>query len=145
MAFSSIGVVVSNHRLATVPTIGDALAALDDLTSDLAEVLKQISDIGAELATKHHVGSSDVQEVCRLLSPTEVVSPTRTQILRDFDPMLLQALEPEQTRSLIYRELKRIALSLRNDAKGALGTPPCLAFAPCSHESWQMPPKCSCS
>ena len=48
---------------ATVPTVGDALAALDDVCSDLAEVLRQISDIGAELASKDRISMTDVQEV----------------------------------------------------------------------------------
>ncbi|EAU87534.1 hypothetical protein CC1G_11206 [Coprinopsis cinerea okayama7 len=88
---------------ATIPTIGDALAALDDLSNDLAEILKQISDIGAELANKHHIGANEIQE-----------------ILRDFDPALLQDLEIEQTRSLIYRELMRIRRSVQNDARVVL-------------------------
>ena len=52
--------------LATVPTVGSALVALDDLCHDLAETLKQISDISAELAQKHQMGLDNVQEV-RLL------------------------------------------------------------------------------
>ena len=50
-----------------MPTIGDALASLDDVCNDLAEVLRQISDIGAELAHKDRLSLSDVQEV-RVLS-----------------------------------------------------------------------------
>jgi nuclear pore complex protein Nup205 len=46
-----------------VPTIGDALASLDDVCTDLAEVLRQIADIGAELAHKDRLSLSDVQEV----------------------------------------------------------------------------------
>lgn len=46
-----------------MPTIGDALASLDDVCDDLVEVLRQISDIGAELAHKDRLNLSDVQEV----------------------------------------------------------------------------------
>ncbi|KAF6749589.1 nucleoporin Nup186/Nup192/Nup205 [Ephemerocybe angulata] len=85
---------------ATVPTIGEALASLDDVCNDLAEILRQISDIGAELAHKDRLSLTDVQE-----------------ILRDYDSSILQELEVDQTRSLIYRELKRIRKSLIESAK----------------------------
>ena len=48
--------------LATVPTVGDTLVALEDLCSDLAETLKQISDISAELANKDYIGIDHAQE-----------------------------------------------------------------------------------
>ena len=48
--------------LATVPTVGDTLVTLEDLCSDLAETLKQISDIGAELANKDYIGIDNAQE-----------------------------------------------------------------------------------
>jgi hypothetical protein len=46
--------------LATVPTVGDTLIALEDLCSDIAETLKQISDISAELANKDYIGIDKV-------------------------------------------------------------------------------------
>ncbi|KAJ3509906.1 hypothetical protein NLJ89_g4967 [Agrocybe chaxingu] len=46
----------ASHFAATVPTVGDALVALDDICNDLAETLKQISRIGAELANKDQIG-----------------------------------------------------------------------------------------
>lgn len=49
--------------IATVPTVGDTLAALDDLCNDLSEVLKQISDISAELSNKEHIGLDSAEEV----------------------------------------------------------------------------------
>lgn len=48
--------------LATVPTVGDTLVALEDLCSDLTETLKQMSDIGAELANKDYIGIDNAQE-----------------------------------------------------------------------------------
>lgn len=48
--------------LATVPTVGDTLVALEDLCTDITETLKQISDIGAELANKDFIGIDNVQE-----------------------------------------------------------------------------------
>ena len=41
--------------IATIPTIGDALEALEDICSDLSETLKQIIDISAELDSREHV------------------------------------------------------------------------------------------
>lgn len=57
---------------ATVPTIGDTLVALEDLCSDFAETLKQISDIGAELTNRNYIGIDNAQQASRLtccLSP----------------------------------------------------------------------------
>jgi hypothetical protein len=48
---------------ATIPTIGDALEALKDLTSDVTEALKEISDLSAELASKDQIAVTDIQEV----------------------------------------------------------------------------------
>ena len=49
-------------NLATVPTVGDTLVALEDLCSDLAETLKQILDISVELANKDYIGIDHAQE-----------------------------------------------------------------------------------
>ncbi|PPQ70405.1 hypothetical protein CVT25_000888 [Psilocybe cyanescens] len=95
----------ASHFTATVPTVGDTLVALDDLCNDLAETLKQISDIGAELANKDQIGMNSVQE-----------------ILRDIDPSLLRELEIEQKRSLLCEELDRIRGAARQDAKVILDT-----------------------
>ena len=43
------------------------------------------------------------------------------QILRDYDSTILQELELDQTRSLVYRELKKIGQSRKEAAKVALG------------------------
>ncbi|TFK17228.1 hypothetical protein FA15DRAFT_711024 [Coprinopsis marcescibilis] len=102
----------TSHFSATVPTVGDALAALDDLTSDLGEVLKQISNLGAELANKHQIGTNDMQE-----------------ILRDYDRSLLQELEIEQTRSLVYREVVGIRAKVQSEAKVVLTSPGALRRA----------------
>lgn len=48
----------------TIPTIGDALTALDELTNNLIAKLKQISDISAELLNKDQIGLENIQEVC---------------------------------------------------------------------------------
>ncbi|KAF8970600.1 nucleoporin Nup186/Nup192/Nup205 [Flammula alnicola] len=93
------------HFTATVPTVGDALVALDDLCNDFAETLKQISDIGAELANKDHIGLDNAQE-----------------ILREIDPTLLRDLEIEQKRSLLCEELERIRTAAKQDAKVLLDT-----------------------
>ncbi|KAH9477078.1 Nuclear pore complex protein Nup205 [Psilocybe cubensis] len=95
----------ATHFAATVPTVGDTLVALDDLCNDLAETLKQISDIGAELANKDQMGTSSAQE-----------------ILREIDPALLRELEIEQKRSLLCEELDRIRTVARQDAMVVLDT-----------------------
>ena len=60
--------------LATVPTVGDTLVALEDLCSDLAETLKQISDISAELANKDYIGIDHAQEASIGLSLVSNIS-----------------------------------------------------------------------
>lgn len=115
-----------DNKTATVPTIGDALASLDDVCNDLAEVLRQISDIGAELAHKDRLSLNDVQEVrisisfrCGITGAYTISAP---QILRDYDSSILSELEVDQRRSLIFRELKKISKSLQAGAKVVLGT-----------------------
>lgn len=49
--------------LATIPTFGDALEALNSLCQDLSTTLKQISDISAELSTKELIAVDNIQEV----------------------------------------------------------------------------------
>jgi hypothetical protein len=109
---------------ATVPTVGDALAALDDVCSDLAEVLRQISDISAELANKDRISMTDVQEVGVVHIQLRRSTDAPLQILRDYDSTILQELELDQTRSLVYRELKKIGQSRKEAAKVALGKEP---------------------
>ena len=48
---------------ATVPTIGDAIEALDEFCRDLAHVLLRIVDISAELASKDHIRVDNIEEV----------------------------------------------------------------------------------
>ncbi|KAF9477995.1 hypothetical protein BDN70DRAFT_880524 [Pholiota conissans] len=93
------------HFSATVPTVGDALVALDDLCNDFAEMLKQISDIGAELANKDQIGIDSTSD-----------------ILRDVDPALLRSLEPAQKHSLLSRELALIRLASLADARVLLAS-----------------------
>lgn len=112
---------LANVFTATVPTVGDALAALDDVCSDLAEVLRQISDISAELANKDRISMTDVQEVGVVHIQLRRSTDAPLQILRDYDSTILQELELDQTRSLVYRELKKIGQSRKEAAKVALG------------------------
>lgn len=50
--------------LATIPTVGDAIEALQDICGDLADTLKQIADITAELAARDHIRVENIEEVC---------------------------------------------------------------------------------
>ncbi|CAA7262620.1 unnamed protein product [Cyclocybe aegerita] len=95
----------ASHFAATVPTVGDTLIALDDICNDLAETLKQISRIGAELANKDQIGLESAQE-----------------ILRDIDPVLLRDLEIEQKRALLAQELTHTLSAAHHDAKVLLAS-----------------------
>jgi ABC-type transporter Mla subunit MlaD len=52
-----------SHFLATIPTVGDALDALNALCDDLTHTLKQIADLSAELAACEHVSVENIGEV----------------------------------------------------------------------------------
>ncbi|KAF9054278.1 nucleoporin Nup186/Nup192/Nup205 [Panaeolus papilionaceus] len=93
------------HFAATVPTVGDALVALDNICTELAETLKQISDISAELANKDQIGLDNAQEV-----------------LRDVDTSILRTLSTHQKRVLIAQNLQRILVTSRSDAQVQLST-----------------------
>jgi len=49
--------------LATIPTVGDAIEALNGLCDDLAATLKQIADLSAELSSRDHIRVDNIQEV----------------------------------------------------------------------------------
>ncbi|KDR74068.1 hypothetical protein GALMADRAFT_250802 [Galerina marginata CBS 339.88] len=95
----------ASHFATTVPTVGDALVALEDICSELSGMLKQISDIGAELANKDHIGLNNSQEV-----------------FREIDPGLMRDLEIEQKRVLFCEAMERIRTSAKQDARVLLDT-----------------------
>ncbi|KAI0776838.1 nucleoporin Nup186/Nup192/Nup205 [Trametes elegans] len=74
--------------VATVPTIGDAIEALDDLCEDLTNALKRIADLSAELASREHIRVDNIQEIVQIS-----------------DPSLLENLDMRQKQALIGREL----------------------------------------
>ncbi|KAI0744751.1 nucleoporin Nup186/Nup192/Nup205 [Earliella scabrosa] len=74
--------------IATVPTIGDTIEALDGFCRDLAQVLLRIVDLSAELANKDHIRVDNIQEIIQIS-----------------DPALLENLDMRQRQTLIGREL----------------------------------------
>ena len=85
--------------------MGDAIEALSDLCSGLAEMLKQITDLSAELAAKDHIGIENILDV-----------------LRDVHPSIIQELDIAQKKQLIYQELERIRARMTREAKTQFGT-----------------------
>ncbi|KAF8637106.1 hypothetical protein AX17_003010 [Amanita inopinata Kibby_2008] len=110
--------------LARIPTIGDAVEALNDLCNSLAEVLKQISDLSAELATKEHIGVENLLEV-----------------VRDVHPTTLQELDVAQKRILISQELERIRGRTRREARTQLGTMEMLLLLTWRHIEYYCDPE----
>ncbi|KAF7373366.1 hypothetical protein MSAN_00546200 [Mycena sanguinolenta] len=94
-----------SHFLATIPTVGDALDALNTLCGDLAQTLKQIADLSAELAAREHVSVENIGE-----------------LLPDADPVFLRALDIPQKRALVCRELARERRVAESEARTLLGT-----------------------
>ncbi|KAF7326845.1 hypothetical protein MVEN_02578300 [Mycena venus] len=94
-----------SHFLATIPTVGDALDALNALCGDLAHTLKQIADLSAELAAREHVSVENISE-----------------LLPDADPAFLRGLDIPQKRALVCRELTRERRVAEGEARTLLGT-----------------------
>ncbi|KAJ7058139.1 nucleoporin Nup186/Nup192/Nup205 [Mycena amicta] len=90
------------HFLATIPTVGDALDALNALCGDLANTLQQIADISAELSSNEHVSVENIGEM-----------------LPDAD---LRSLDVAQKRALVCRELARERRIAEGEARTLVGT-----------------------
>ncbi|THH18242.1 hypothetical protein EW146_g2707 [Bondarzewia mesenterica] len=91
------------RMIATIPTVGDAIEALNDLCGDLAAILKQITDITAELSSKDHIRVENIQEIIHLP-----------------DGDILSDLDITQRRFLICRELERIRRVAHEEARTLL-------------------------
>ncbi|PFH47615.1 hypothetical protein AMATHDRAFT_67405 [Amanita thiersii Skay4041] len=102
------------NYLATIPTVGDAIEALSGLCNGLAEMLKQIADLSAELAAKEHIGVENIREM--------VGRPDLGAGGNGMHPTLLQDLDVGQKRRLIALELERTRREVRREARGLLGT-----------------------
>lgn len=92
-----------SNFLATIPTLGDAFEALNDLLGGLAEMLKQIVDLSAELAAKEHIPVENIQDVVRYVPAT-----------------MIQELDIAQKRNLIHHELEKLQKQTTRDAKAQL-------------------------
>ncbi|KAF9238369.1 nucleoporin Nup186/Nup192/Nup205 [Melanogaster broomeanus] len=100
-----IGVLFSGSCSATIPTVGDAIEALNGLCDDLAATLKQIADISAELSSRDHIRVDNIQEIVSIS-----------------DPAFLQDLDITQKRSLIHQEYQRLKDEFQDEVKTVLST-----------------------
>ncbi|KAF5345807.1 hypothetical protein D9756_010889 [Leucocoprinus leucothites] len=94
-----------SHFIASVPTVGDVIQALEFISDDIAATLRQISDLSAELANKDHIVVESVKE-----------------ILRHVHVSLLNELDIEQKRSLICQEIERVKRRSKETAKTLFDT-----------------------
>ncbi|KAF8064189.1 nucleoporin Nup186/Nup192/Nup205 [Lyophyllum atratum] len=92
--------------LTTIPTVGDAIEALNTLCTELGQTLKQISDLGAELAAPDHIAVDNIRE-----------------IVKDVHESLLQDLDIGQKRQLICDVLEDVKRGATREARVLLGTP----------------------
>ncbi|TFY64741.1 hypothetical protein EVJ58_g2418 [Rhodofomes roseus] len=60
----------TSRFLATVPTVGDAIEALNHLCDDLSSSLKRIADISAELNSKAYVRVENIEDIVPVSDPT---------------------------------------------------------------------------
>ena len=77
---------------------------MNSLCSGLAEMLKQIADLSAELAARDHIGVDNILDV-----------------VRDIHPLILQELDVGQKRQLLYQELEKLRTRAAREAKALLG------------------------
>ncbi|KAF9219350.1 hypothetical protein BS17DRAFT_804452 [Gyrodon lividus] len=91
--------------MATIPTVGDAIEALNGLCHDLAAMLKQIADLSAELSSRDHIRVDNIQEIVSIS-----------------DPAFLQDLDITQKRSLIHQEFRRLKDEFQDEVKTVLST-----------------------
>ncbi|KAH0834004.1 hypothetical protein J3R83DRAFT_11240 [Lanmaoa asiatica] len=91
--------------IATIPTVGDAIEALNNLCDDLVVTLKQIADLSAELSSRDHIRVDNIQEVVSIS-----------------DPAFLQDLDIAQKRSLIRQAYQRLKNEFQDEVKTVLGT-----------------------
>ncbi|KAH9929472.1 nucleoporin Nup186/Nup192/Nup205 [Fomitopsis serialis] len=94
LVFSPIVTTPKEERtsrfLATVPTVGDAIEALNHLCDDLSSSIKRIADISAELNSKTYIRVENIEDIIPMS-----------------DPALLENLDMRQRQSLIARQLAR--------------------------------------
>ncbi|KAG6865339.1 hypothetical protein C0991_003376 [Blastosporella zonata] len=95
----------THSLVATIPTVGDALSALNALSTDLAQILKQLGDMGAELAAHDHIAVDNI---------TEIVADIHTSLLQDLDVV--------QKRQLICEELESVQRTAIREARVLLDT-----------------------
>ncbi|KIK97850.1 hypothetical protein PAXRUDRAFT_824522 [Paxillus rubicundulus Ve08.2h10] len=91
--------------IATIPTVGNAIEALNGLCDDLSATLKQIADLSAELSSRDHIRVDNIQEVVSIS-----------------DPAFLQDLDITQKRSLIHQEYRRLKDEFQDEVKTVLST-----------------------
>ncbi|KAH7882163.1 nucleoporin Nup186/Nup192/Nup205 [Phlebopus sp. FC_14] len=93
----------SSRIIATIPTVGEAIEALDNLSGDLSAILKQIADISAELSSRDHIRVDNIQEIISIS-----------------DPAFLQDLDITQKRTLIHQEYGRLKDEIQDELKTML-------------------------
>lgn len=93
----------SSRFVATIPTVGEAIEALNDLSSDLTATLKQIADLSAELSSRDHIRVDNIQEIVHIP-----------------DLAFLQDLDMTQKRLLIRQGHARLKTELQDEVKTAL-------------------------
>lgn len=97
---------ISIYISAAVPTVGDAMQALEFITEDIANTLRQISDLGAEIANKNHIMVEHTKDILRHLHAT-----------------LLQELDVDQKRSLICQQMEHVRQEAKVTVRTLFGEP----------------------
>ncbi|KAG6837755.1 hypothetical protein H0H93_001682 [Arthromyces matolae] len=94
-----------SQYLATIPTVGDAISAVNSLSIELSRILKQIADFGAEVASRDQIAVDKI-----------------TDIVPDIHISLLQELDVVQKRQLISEEFANVRRLAIRDARVLLDT-----------------------
>lgn len=102
--------------LAIVPSLGDAIEALNYVYDDLAQALKQFLDCSTELASKDH-SLANVPEVCLILTFSSMISDGGDQMLDVPDAINYDNLSTSQRIALVENELRKWQHEARSRAQ----------------------------
>ena len=91
--------------IAVIPSVGDAIDALNYVHDGLSQTLKQFLDFSAELSSKDHA-MENIPEVCTARAPTDLFSHA-PQIFNIPESISFESLDVPQRQALINNELQR--------------------------------------
>lgn len=113
--------MTTKRLTATVPSIGDAIEALNDLCACLTAEFKNILDLSAELAARDSIR---VDSITQVLYCEYSLRRSRANPLQHFDGRtmkIIQDLDMAQKRAVVAKQIQSLRREARNKAQSLLG------------------------